>query len=207
MEDLWLAWAKRLQAIASTGMHYGTGNFDRERYQEVGAIANEMLATLGKVPIATIEGLIPEFANGYATPKVEVRAAVFNAGRILLVRERSDDLWTLPGGFADVGRSAGENVVKEVREEANLDVEVRALIGIRHKARHEFDADARDFYKLYFLCEALHPREPAPGSETSAVGYFAAQALPPLSTGRVLRKDIDAAFAFLADPNTPAFFD
>jgi len=207
MEDRWLGWAKRLQAIASTGMHYGVGNFDHERYEEVAAIANQMLAALGKVPIGTIEGLIPEFANGYATPKVEVRAAVFDAGRILLVRERSDGLWTLPGGFADVGRSAGENVVREVREEANLDVEVRALMGLRHKARHEFDADVRDFYKLYFLCEPLDPREPAPGTETSAVGYFTPQELPPLSTGRVLRKDIDAAFAFRADPTMPAFFD
>ena len=111
MESDWLRWAKRLQAIASTGLHFGAGEFDRERYREIADIAHEMLAALGKQPIERIEGLISDFAKGYATPKVDVRGAVIEDGQVLLVREKSDGLWTLPGGYADVGISASENIV------------------------------------------------------------------------------------------------
>ena len=90
MEDAWLMWAKRLQSIASTGLYFGTDRYDRERYEEIGRIANEMLGRLGSVPVARIESLISDFAKGYPTPKVDVRGAVFHDGRILLVREASN---------------------------------------------------------------------------------------------------------------------
>ncbi|MDE2305152.1 MAG: NUDIX hydrolase [Gammaproteobacteria bacterium] len=207
MEDLWLTWAKRLQAIASTGLHYTEGSYDRERYAEVAAIAQHMIAALADVPPRRIAELVPQFAKGYATPLIEVRAAVFEHERLLLVRETSDGLWTLPGGFADVGLSARENAVKEVFEEAALRVEARALYAVLHKAKHPYDPDTRDFYKLFFLCERLNDEAPRPGHETSEVGYFEAGRLPPLSRGRTLERDIDAAFAFRADPAQPCRFD
>lgn len=207
MEDLWLAWAKRLQSIASTGRHYTPEPFDQLRYEEVAAIANDMLATLGNVPVKRIQDLVSDFATGYATPKVEVRGAVMEGDKILLVREISDGLWTLPGGFADVGMSAAENVVKEVWEEAGLKVEAKVLYGLRHKAKHPYKPDARDFYKLMFICERLDDAAPAPGSETAEVGFFSPANLPPLSTGRTLPKDIAAAFEFRDDPRRPALFD
>jgi hypothetical protein len=116
MESQWITFAKRLQAISSTGLHFCRDDFDRERYAEIGGIADEMLAAIGSVPIEKIRGLVSDFAKGYATPKVDVRGAVIENDAILLVRERSDGLWTLPGGFADVGRSAAQNVEKEVWE-------------------------------------------------------------------------------------------
>jgi hypothetical protein len=119
MEDQWLTWAKRLQAIASTGLHFGASDFDKERYQDIHDIANKMLATLGQVPIRTILDLVPDTAEGYATPKVDVRGAVFKADKILLVKEKLDGLWTLPGGYADVCISPSENVEKEIQEEAS----------------------------------------------------------------------------------------
>lgn len=207
MEDLWLAWAKRLQAIASTGMHFAKSPYDRERYAEIAAIAHEMLAALADVPPSRIHELVPEFAKGYATPLVEVRGAVFDEDRILLVREASDGLWTLPGGFADVGKSPRENVVKEIWEEASLRVEATALYEVRHKAKHAYDPDTRDFYKLFFFCERLDERAPQPGHETTDAGYFAADRIPPLSRGRTLEKDIEAAFAFKADPEKLCRFD
>lgn len=207
MESLWLAWAKRLQSIAATGLHFGRGQYDKERYEEVAAIANEMLSQLGKVPISRIEGLVPDFAQGYATPKVEVRGAVIEEDKILLVQEKSDRLWTLPGGYADVGISPSENVVKEIWEEAGLRVRAQALYGLRHKARHGYDADARDFYKLFFLCEATQEGQPEPGLETADAAFFALDELPPLSTGRVLEKDIVAAFAFRNEPTRFVAFD
>lgn len=207
MEDKWLAWAKRLQSLASTGLHYGEDEFDIERYGEIGEIANQMLATLAEVPIERIRNLVPDFADGYATPKIEVRGAVFRDNKVLLVREAADGLWAMPGGFADVGISAADNVVKEIREEALIGVAATALIGVRHKARHEYDPDVRDFYKLFFLCEALDETEPRPGSEVTDTGFFCIDDLPPLSTSRVLQKDIEMAFEYSNDAARLPHFD
>ncbi|MCZ6886930.1 MAG: NUDIX hydrolase N-terminal domain-containing protein, partial [Gammaproteobacteria bacterium] len=114
MEDSFLSWAKRLQSIASTGLHFTRDQYDNERFEEIATIANEMLSRLGSVPVARIQGLVSDFAKGYATPKVDVRGAVFERDKVLLIREATDGLWSLPGGYADVGISASENVVKEI---------------------------------------------------------------------------------------------
>jgi len=175
METQWLTFAKRLQALASTGLHFS--------------------------------GLVSDFAKGYATPKVDVRGAIVEGDAILLVRERSDGLWTLPGGFADVGYSAAQNIEKEIWEEAGLCVSAHRLYGVRHKARQPYAPDARDFYKMFFLCERMDASSPQAGNETSEVGFFRLDDLPALSTGRVIESDIQAAFAFASDAHRPAFFD
>ncbi|NOX70245.1 MAG: NUDIX hydrolase [Gammaproteobacteria bacterium] len=207
MENTWLSWAKRLQSVASTGLHYSRDEYDKERYDEVAAIANEMLSALGNVPIARIQDLVSDFAKGYATPKVDVRGAIIEGDKILLVREVSDGLWTLPGGFADVGLSPGENIVKEIWEEATLRVEATAVYGLRHKAKHGYDPDVRDFYKIFFICEHAEPSQPRPGPEITEVDFFGLDELPALSTDRVLEKDIVAAFAFKNDSRSIALFD
>lgn len=207
MEAQWLTYGKRLQAIASTGLHFSHDPFDRERYEEVGAIANEMLASLAGVPIERIEGLVSDYGRGYATPKVDVRGALIEHGKVLLVRERSDGLWTLPGGFADVGLSAAQNIEKEVFEEAGLRVSATRLYGVRHKATAGYSSDVRDFYKMFFLCGRTDDAEARAGMETSEARYFAACDLPPLSRGRTIESDITAAFSFAADTNRAAFFD
>jgi ADP-ribose pyrophosphatase YjhB (NUDIX family) len=196
LESQWLTRAKRLQAIASTGLSFTKDEFDRQRYWEVADIANSMLAELGNVPIDRIVGLVSDFAKGYATPKVDVRGAVIENGKVLLVREKSDGRWTLPGGFADIGRSAAENVVKEIHEEAGIIVSARSLYAVRHKAKRPYDPDARDFYKLFFLCARTDTARLSAGMETSAVGFFPQHGLPELSRGRVVESDIEAAFAF-----------
>jgi len=207
LEDTWLAWAKRLQALASTGAHFSKDPYDVERYREIAAIANDMLASIGSVPLQRIEDLVSDFAKGYATPKVDVRGAVIRDDKVLLVREASDRLWTLPGGYADVGLSPAENVVKEIWEEATIRVAAKALYAIRHKARHGYDADVRDFYKLFFLCEPIDDVQLSPGQETIDVGFFGLDALPPLSTGRVIERDIVAAFEHRAGANPMVAFD
>jgi len=198
---------KRLQAIASTGLHFAGGEFDRERYRDVADIANAILAELGNVPIERIIGLVPDFSKGYATPKVDVRGAVIENGQILLVREKSDGRWTLPGGFAEIGRSPAENVEKEVREEAGLIVSAHSLYSVRHKRKHPYDQDVRDFYKLFFLCDRTGPAEPSAGIETSEARFFFPDGLPELSTGRVLAADIEAAFAFNGGEMTGTSFE
>lgn len=208
MEDQWLAWAKRLSALAETGRHYTRDGYDAERYVEIARIAHSMLSELGSRPIERIEGLVSDAARGYSTPKVDVRAAVLRSDRVLLVREASDGLWTLPGGFADVGFSPIENACKEVREEAGIDVRVLCLYGVRHKARHAYRPDVRDFYKLFYACEPTSDAMPvADGAETLDAAYFSLDALPELSTGRVITPDVEAAFRFDRETRTPLFLD
>jgi ADP-ribose pyrophosphatase YjhB (NUDIX family) len=173
----------------------------------VAQIANAMLAELGSVPISRIEGLVGDFAKGYATPKIDVRGALIEGDRILLVREKSDGLWTLPGGFADIGMSAAENICKEFEEEAGLPVTARRPFSIRHKAKHLYDPDPRDFYKIFFLCDRLSDGPPSAGGETSEADFFPLDRLPPLSRGRVLEADIEAAFLFDRDPARITLFD
>jgi ADP-ribose pyrophosphatase YjhB (NUDIX family) len=207
MEDRWLQWAKQLEAIASTGMHFSVQPYDRERYEQVSTIARQMLAAIGQVPITRINDLVPDFAQGYATPQVDVRGAVFSGDRILLVRERSDGLWTLPGGYADVGLSAAENIEKEVNEEANLSVKASRLYALRHKAKHRYKPDTRDFYKFFFFCEQIDDRLPGPGPETLAAEFFSLEKVPALSRGRVILADIEAAFLHRNDPLCVTLFD
>jgi ADP-ribose pyrophosphatase YjhB (NUDIX family) len=207
MEDQWLKWAKRLQAIASTGLHFSKDEFDRERYGEVAAVAASMLASLGSIPIERIERLLSDFARGYATPKVDVRGAVIEEGKILLVRERSDGLWTLPGGYADVGLSATENVIKEIREEAGIRASVTGLYSVRHKAKQAYEPDILDFYKMFFLCRRVDGETPKPGSEILDATFFTRDGLPQLSRGRVIESDIEAAFMFHENPERTALVD
>lgn len=199
MENIWLAHAKRLQAIAATGQHYSSDVFDIERFQEVDRIAREMIASLGQVPITQLAGLA-EPHEGYATPKIDIRTAVFRDDRILLVREKADGKWTLPGGFADIGYTAAECAVKETWEEASLRVQVTKLYEVRHRAKQSGEQDYRDFYKFFFLCEPETGLAPAPGPETLAAGFFDPEELPEMSLGRSTPQDIARAIVHRNSP-------
>jgi ADP-ribose pyrophosphatase YjhB (NUDIX family) len=194
MENRWLTWAKQLQSLADNGLHFGESEFDRERYSQVADIATAMLSSLTDKPISTIVNLLNDGEVGYRTPKIDVRAAIIRDDKILLVKENNDGLWTMPGGYADVGLSPSENIVKEVQEEAGIDVTASCLYCVHHKAKHEYDPDIRDFYKFYFLCEENGNLEPKPRSEVSDAAFFSQESLPPLSTGRVIVKNIGMAF-------------
>ncbi|MEM1383983.1 MAG: NUDIX hydrolase [Pseudomonadota bacterium] len=207
MEDQWLAWAKRLHALASTGLHFGADKFDLERYEEMAGISTAMLSALGGVKPADLTAAFPDLGDGYATPKIDVRGAFIENGKILLVQESRDGLWTLPGGYADIGLSPAENVAKEVWEEAHVRVRAHRLYALLHKAKHPYDQGVHDFYKFFFLCTREAPGDPRPGLETTEVGFFAPNAIPPLSSNRTLMQDIDAAYAAHADPDRPAIFD
>tara|TARA_B100000676_G_C18087977_1_gene856770 strand:- start:3176 stop:3799 length:624 start_codon:yes stop_codon:yes gene_type:complete len=207
VEPDFLTWVKRAQALSATGVHFAASDFDRERYEELVVLTHRMLARLGDVPLSSVNGLFNDIGQGYATPKVDVRGAVLRGNEILLVREKLDGLWTMPGGYADVGISGAANVAKEISEEACIDVRVTRLFAVLHKARHEYAADARDFYKMFFLCEQTDDAVPAPGAETSDVGWFTQDALPPLSTGRTIAANIADAFEYAAAPVRPTRFD
>ncbi len=202
MNGRWLEYVKRLQAIAATGQHFTEHFYDRERYDEIALIAETMLSELAHEPVSRIRELVPSSEEGYATPKIDVRGAVLRNEQVLLIREAADGLWTLPGGYADVGLSAAENTVKEVREEACIEVRAKCLYAVHHKSKHAYDADVRDFYKFFFLCEQLDNAEPQAGPEALDVGYFPVSKLPPLSRGRTIEADVQLA---LTCANTPDF--
>ncbi len=207
MESIWLTYAKKLHALATTGIEFTQSDYDRERYEEIQKISQDMFARLTKQSPALIEQLMLAHVQGYETPKVDVRAAVVKGDKILLVQEKTDKRWALPGGYADVGYSASENVIKEVREEAGIDVRVSRLYAVRHKAKGAYDPDLREFYKLFFLCETVNDDALAPGSEVQDAAYFSLDALPELSTGRVIREDLEAAFQYRDNSEKPTYFD
>jgi ADP-ribose pyrophosphatase YjhB (NUDIX family) len=207
MENQWLAHAKKLFSIAESGLAFCKDEFDIERFQEISLIARTMMADLADTKIQLLPELLRRPNSLYITPQVEVRGAVFRANKILLVQEKTDKKWALPGGYADVGLSAKQNVEKEIREEAGINVNAEHLFALRHKAKGDYDPDIRDFYKLYFICSEPSLEPICIGPETIDVNFFSIDSLPPLSTGRVIKRDIQQAFDAVISKHRTTEFD
>ena len=206
MEPQWLRWARELQALAQTGGHFATSDYDRERYQRITEIAAEIFARQGDIEASKIR-IIFEAQSGYATPKVDVRAAVFRDRKILLVQERSDGLWTLPGGWADVNDSPSEAVEKEVVQESGFTVRTERLLAVFDRAKHPHEPPFPfHIYKMFFLC-AIESGEATPSAETASVEFFALDALPPLSLSRITTEQIRFCFDAGQNQPKPAAFD
>jgi ADP-ribose pyrophosphatase YjhB (NUDIX family) len=201
----WLAWARELQAISQTGLTYSLSSYDTGRYTRLAAIAAEIIEHQAGLPAETT---VADFLlqPGYATPKVDVRGAVVRDGRILLVQERSDGGWCMPGGWADVGQTPAETVVREVWEESGFDVVARKLIGVYDANRTGTPLSFYHAYKLVFLCEIVGG-EARPSDETLAVDFFPFGNLPPLSHERTGERHLAEVAAHVADPTRPAAFD
>ena len=182
MNDRQLALARRLHALARTGLHFCANGFDRERYEEIERIAVELVAG-GEAPGAGEIRAAWRLEEGYVTPKVEVRGAAFRDGRVLLVREQLDGLWTLPGGWADVNETPSEAVEKEIEQEAGLRCRAVKLAALYDRGRHGHGQFLFHAWKAFFVCEILGG-EPRGSYETDAVEFFALDALPPMSVGR-----------------------
>lgn len=205
----WLQWAQRLQAIAQTGLHYNPPAFDGERYQQVMAIAAEMLAAGGAGSIDTLRAWFDQ-ETGHATPKVDVRGVVFKGDRVLMVQERLDaGRWTLPGGWADIGEPASKAVEREIWEESGYQARATKLLAVYDRNLHDHPPYRFHAYKLFFRCELVNDdrREDAHNLETDGVDFFAPHALPELSTGRVTAAQIARFFEHAAHPDWPTDFD
>src|ERR1039458_5917430 len=158
-------------------------------------------------PRATRSGRNPTTSpSGYATPKVDVRAAVFREHRILLVEEREDGGWTLPGGWADVGESPAEATVREVREESGYETRAVKLLAVYARNPPAPPPIPFHAYKLFFQCEPIGG-EPASSNETAGVDWFAEDGLPALSTSRVTAAQIHRFFEHYRHPHWPTDFD
>jgi ADP-ribose pyrophosphatase YjhB (NUDIX family) len=207
----WLDWAKRLQSMAQTGLTYSRDPYDIARYHEITEIAVGMFAQGAGVPPEQVRAVFAQ-ETGHATPKLDVRTAVFRAGErgaeVLLVREKSDGLWTLPGGWADVGETPSEAAAREVLEESGYTVRIGRVLALWDKRRHPHPADARYIYKLVFAGEIVGTDGPGgDGHETDGVDFFPADALPPLSVRRVTESQIAALFGLHAATEAPTLFD
>lgn len=205
MVPRWLEWTQRLQAIAQTGLNYARDPFDVERYEQIREIAAEMAAHTSDADVDTMRAL---FAGevGHATPKVDVRGVVFGQDRLLLVRERSEGLWTLPGGWADIGESAAEATAREVFEESGYRTRAVKLLALYDRNKHPHPPYPFHTYKLFFQCELLGG-EPVTSIETDGIEFFRVNELPELSVMRVTEEQIARFFEHYRHPDWPTDFD
>lgn len=197
-----------MQAIAQTGLAFTRDPYDAERYARLRTLAAEALAAHTGAPAARIEALFAG-ETGYATPKIDVRAAVFDAGgRILMVRETLDGgRWTLPGGWADVNQTLAECAAREVEEESGYRARVLKLAAVWDRARQGHPPGPFSIAKVFFVC-ALRGGAARPSLETSAAAWFAEDAVPAdLSLGRTLPRQIARMFAHWREPGLPAEFE
>jgi ADP-ribose pyrophosphatase YjhB (NUDIX family) len=206
VEPNWLTWAKRLAALAQDGLTYSDNEYEIDRYRQIRQIAAEMMAAGSGLEAATLLDLFAR-EHGYATPKVDVRGAVFRDDRILLVREKIDGGWTLPGGWADPCQSPSEAVAREVFEESGFEVRVVKLAAVYDRSKHpHLPPMPFHLYKLFFLCEITGGRA-TESYETTGVDFFAADTLPPLSISRTLPFQIARMFEHYRNRALPTDFD
>ncbi|MED3727195.1 NUDIX hydrolase [Priestia endophytica] len=205
MSENWLAWVQQMQGIAQAGLAYSKDKYDIERFEQLRELSKEILLQYTKVDANTLDILLAGEV-GYPTPKVAVRAVVFQENKILMVQEEQDGLWSLPGGWADVGLSPREVVVKEVKEEAGIEVEPVRLLAVFDQHHHDHPPSFFHIYNLYLLCE-VKGGELKAGMETLDVQYCEQENLPPLSVKRVTKAQIDTFFRFLENPNMETIVD
>lgn len=205
METELLDWFRRLKSISQYGLTYTKDAYDRERFEAVASVADEIAIHLTGATAVDVQAQL-KLEVGPPTPKLDVRAAVFQGDAILLVREAADGLWSLPGGWADVNESPARGAERETKEESGYECRATKLIAVWDRNLHAHPPMLLHVYKLVFLCELLGG-EPKLSQETTAIGFFSLDDLPPLSIARVLRSQIECAFRHRAQPELPTEFD
>jgi ADP-ribose pyrophosphatase YjhB (NUDIX family) len=204
----WPLWAREMQALTQAGLARTRDAYDRERYQQLDALAARVRTQHDSLD-RNDAGELLTLPLSLATPKLGVRAAIFQDDRMLLVRETADDhRWTLPGGWVDVNETPANAVAREVREEAGLEVRAYKLAAVWDRARHPHGAtEALHVWRLFFLCE-ITGGELRCGPETSEAAYFSEHELPhELSRRRVLRPQLQRMFTHLRQPELPTDLD
>ena len=197
--------SRRLLALSQTGLHFSQEEYDRERYREMAQIAGELLALDSSLtPEKLREAWLVE--DGYATPKVDVRGAVFRGDHVLLVKERVDGKWTLPGGWADVNDTPSSAIEKEIEQESGFTARAVKLAGVFDRNKHNHPKFLFHVWKMFFICE-ITGGEARTSYETTAVEFFPVERLPELSTGRSTVAQIQHAYKHHLDRSLPTEFD
>ena len=201
----WLEWAREIQQLCQTGIAFSKSEYDAQRYKRLTEIAAEITAAQSNI---NTESLAKTFFThlGYATPKVDIRAAIIENDKILLVQEKMDNKWAMPGGWADVGESPAAAIIRETKEESGLEVIPNKIIGIYDANRNGRPLQFFHAYKLVFLCEKTGG-SPKTSSETLAVDFFDFDNLPALSTARTNTKHIEDVHKHLNNPALPTIFE
>lgn len=197
-------WAREIKSIAQTGLAYGKDVYDKERYQQMNDLSNHMLAYISGMSSHEIDKKLP-IEPGYMTPKVAVRGIVIKDKKVLMVKESADGLWSLPGGWCDIGLSARENIEKEIEEETGLRTNAIQLLSFYDQTMHRPSVTMQHIYTVYFLCEIISG-ELRGSIETEDVDFFATDQLPPLSIERVTKKQLETAL-LIARTGSKVYFD
>ncbi|NJN27622.1 MAG: NUDIX hydrolase [Cyclobacteriaceae bacterium] len=200
----WLTIARHLQSIGQAGLTYTENKYDLERYEQIMQLSKEIIADFSTMAMEKLDSVFA-LEEGYLTSKVDVRAVVFREEKILLVQETIDGKWALPGGWADVGLSPAEVVVKEVAEESGLEVQADKLLAVFDKKCHPHPPELYYVYKMFFLCHEIGGTLKT-SIETSDAGFFAKDQLPELSTNRNTTSQIITMFG-LRNTSGPTLFD
>ena len=202
-----LQWARKVQAIAQNGLTFTRDPFDRERYEQLQELVTTILTSHLPITPDQLQALWVG-DDGYATPKIDVRGGVFDQDKVLLVRERSDGKWTLPGGWVDVGDAPSFAVEREIREESGYLAKAVKLAALfdKNNPAHGHPPGILHIYKLFFLCE-LTGGTATISNETDAVDFFPVDSLPPLSTGRATQSEIERLYQHHLNRGLPTDFD
>jgi ADP-ribose pyrophosphatase YjhB (NUDIX family) len=192
--------SRELASIAQAGITYSTDPFDRERFHRLREIASEILQEMGRADFQWPAEI------GYATPKVDVRGAVFRSGEVLLIREASSGKWTLPGGWADVNLTPAENVEKECLEETGYQVKARLITAVLDRDRAGYPPNPHAIYKIFFLCDLIGG-SPRISHEVAEIGFFPISVLPELDSHRASELDILEAWRICQMPSLPPRFN
>lgn len=204
-----LRWAETLSGIARTGMGFTQSLYERERFEEVLHVAADIRAA--SIDEAESDVLFEEWlatigegVAGYVTPKIAVAAVVGNEdGEILLTQRADSGWWLYPVGWADVGYSPSEIAIKEVFEETGIECEPVSLIAVLDGLRLGF---ARiPMYSMLFHCRMIGGELHGHPLETSAVGFFARDALPQPLAG--VHRWGELAFAAIDGKPLPTWYD
>ena len=203
MPQFWLDTAKKLQAIAQTGLFYSTNPYDRERYEQIEELGNSLIAHYSiHSPVEVAAFFVGD--NGYITPKVDIRAVVFKNNEILMVQEKADGKWSIPGGWADVGYTPYEIAIKETCEEAGLEVVPERLLAVMDKKCHPHPASPFYSYKIFILCQVTGGHLQA-GMETLDAHFFNLNEIPELSIDRLTQNQLDIVVERFRNPNLAVY--
>jgi len=205
MNTKWLEWATELQSIAQAGLTFTENQYDIDRYQKIRDLSVNIIHEYTDLDQTKIRNLFAS-ETGYQTPKVDVRAAVIRDEKILMVKEKVDSRWSLPGGWADVNSSVSESAVRECMEEAGATVKPGRIIAIQLANRQNDFVYPFTIYKIIVECELI-THSFSKNTETLDSGFFELDNLPELSVERNTYNQIKLCFEAKRHKLFEAIFD
>lgn len=203
--EKWLKWAIEIQSLAQAGLTYTDNVYDIERYERLREIAAEIIEEKSNISLEKVKDLFCN-ENGYQTPKIDTRAAIFKDDKILLTHE-NNGTWSLPGGWCDVLESVASNTIKEVKEETGLDVETIKIIAVQDRNKHNKPIYAYGVCKIFVLGNVIGG-EFIENIETTEIKYFSLDEIPNnLAEEKTNNEQIEMCFKAYKDEKWQTQFD